>query len=186
MTTPIRVPPSGYFIQNTGGAELVFGSGARLRLTEAPSLIGDTNQIPGDPVVLGFALGSGAFAVGLTKPNPAYRYRISVKLDVINSNEGVGVCELYLETLSSDGITWTERASNSHTIAANTARSIDLVLPLTLGADLGIVADQVVLVARAKIGASSLPDTMIASSTATPGGDTKGVGTLLLTLEECF
>ena len=183
----IRVPPSGPFILNGQGVNLVFGIGARLRLTEATVTCGAGNTIPTVPAIVGNVIGSGTFGVSLANPDPGLRYRATIVADVYNPTTNVlGSCELYWDA-SRDGATnWVEVASNSHSIGFSGTRQVRLDLPMQLGAALGVVAGDAVLALRCRIGANSNGGVVVLQSPVTPGGDVKGVGAIDAQMEECF
>lgn len=198
---PIRLAPSGPVLSNAGGAPFIPGPGARLRLVEQGFLVttaAAANVIPTAPGVLGPAgvgVGNGQNLI-LAIPNPLLNYRASILCDVSNpSTNVVGEVQLYLEVSTDGGVTYVERASNTHLVfspqaapAAPAARQIRLDLQLTAGLTLGVPASGAppAMFVRAKIGASSGGGTVTVLSLATPGGDLKSVGTALIQLEECL
>ncbi|HEY2405588.1 MAG TPA: hypothetical protein VGI10_06285 [Polyangiaceae bacterium] len=182
----IRLSPSGPNLNNAGGAPFAPGPGAQLRLVEAQCTIGGSLAVSTVPQVIGPTLGVAGFTLEFADPNAALEYRATVLLDVINTSTNVTAsAELYIDT-STDGATWTEQASNSHLVAALDARHIRCDLILHSGASLGVVGG-LALIVRARIGAASgTANTLQVESAITPGDDTKGVGTVLLQLAECF
>lgn len=200
VTGAVRLSPSGPILSNANNAPYVPGPGARLRLVEAQGTLGTgtLGLIPTAPAIVSLASGIGvapATTVALLVPNPGLNYRATVKCDVQNPSTNVlGEVQLYIET-SEDGVTFTERASNTHIInstevapAVPLARQISLELALTLGANIGVTGapQSPTLVVRAKIGATSGGGILQLLSPVTPGGDLKSVGTFLLQLEECL
>jgi hypothetical protein len=196
----IRLSPSGPVVGNAGGAPFMPGPGARLRLVEQGFLVptaAAANVIPTAPGVLGPAgigVGNGQNLI-LSVPNPALNYRATILCDVSNPSTNVlGEVQLYLEVSTDGGVTYVERASNTHLVnstevapAAPLGRQIRLDLQLTAGLTLGVpAAAPPAMFVRAKIGASSGGGTVTVLSLATPGGDLKSVGTALLQLEECL
>lgn len=193
--TALRQSPSGPVIANSNGGTFNPGPGAMLRLVEAQTTAGGSNVIPTAPAQLAGAIGDPGFLVALNAPQVGLEYRATVKCDVLNPSTNVlGEVQLYLET-STDNVTWTERASNTHIvnptgIAASDplAREISLELTLKTGSALGVTSSPASgsLFVRAKIGASSGGAVLQVSSSTTPGGDTKSVGTVYLGLSEHF
>ena len=198
---PIRLAPSGPILGNAQGAPYIPGAGARLRLVEQGFLVptaAAANVIPTAPAVLGGAgigVGNGQLLI-LAVPNPALSYRATILCDVSNPSTNVlGEVQLYIEVSTDGGVTYVERASNTHLVnspevapAAPLARQIRLDLQLTGGLALGVPASGAApaMFVRAKIGASSGGGTVTVLSLATPGGDLKSVGTALFQLEECL
>lgn len=187
MNAALRLSPSGPVITNVVGAPLKFGSGARLRLVESTSTCGAGNTIPTVPAILANPIGTGTVSASLVGPSPGLAYRATVLCDVMNPTTNVTQqVELYIDT-SPDGVTWTERASNSHVVAAGTARMIRLDLPLSSGASNGVTAGDGSLNFRCRIGASTGGGSAVVSAPVTPGapaGSSKG--TILQTFEETF
>lgn len=187
MTQAIRLSPSGPVIANAGGGPFAPGPGASLRLVEAQCTIGGSLAIPTVPVAIGPTLGAVGFFDVLAGPNPALNYRASVLLDVFNGTTNASASvELYLDS-STDGVTFTELASNTHLVAQNGGRQIRLDKRLTSGVNFGVVAGQASLYLRARIGASTqVYPNVLAESALTPGDTPGSVGTVLMQLEECF
>lgn len=182
----LRLAPSGPSIKNISGAVLKFGKGARLRLTEAVTTNAAGAVIPTVSAGIGNPIGAGALALTLPNPDPFLNYRAQVHCDVLNASTNVqGTVELFCET-SPDAATWTEVASNSHVVAPGTARLIALDVPLLAGATLGVAAGAANLVVRFRIGSANGAGNMQLSSPVSPDGDTKSVGAIDMTLEECF
>ena len=192
--SPIRLSPSGPII----GKANSLGPGARLRLTEATSVMGGSQSIPTVPDVIGpDGFGApAALVLTLDAPKQALHYRANLALDVINTetNPG-GEVVLYLEVSIDGGTTFTNRAKNAHVIDGKTSdaegRQMQVWLPLTLGSDLGISdatpPGSIKLRARANrvVGSSSL----LVSSLGTSHGDSSvsGLnGSIHMELEECL
>jgi hypothetical protein len=192
--SPIRLSPSGPII----GKSATPGPGARIRLTEATSVMGGSQAIPTVPDVIspdGFG-DPDALVLTLDAPKPDLHYRANLALDVINTstNEG-GEVVLYLDVSLDGGTSFTNHAKNVHVINSTVedveARQMQVWLPLTLGSDLGISEStppaSIKLRARANrvVGTSSL----MVSSQATSEGDVpvSGLnGSLHMELEECL
>jgi hypothetical protein len=139
--TDIRLSPSGPVI----GKATSPGPGARLRLTEATSVMGGSQAIPSVPDVIspdGFGV-PNPLVLTLDAPKQALHYRANLSLDVNDSSTSPGgEVVLYLDVSLDGGTTYTNRAKNAHTINSTTTgvegRPMQLWLPLTLGTDLGI------------------------------------------------
>ena len=195
----IRLSPSGPII----GKATSFGPGARLRLTEATSVMGGSQSIPSTPDAVspdGFGT-ANPLVLTLDAPKEKLNYRASLSLDVINTstNEG-GEVVLYLDVSLDGGTTFTNRAKNVHVINSTQpdetesqveARPMQVWLPLTLGSALGISdatpPASIKLRARANrvVGSSAL----LVSSRDTSGGSepVSGLnGTIHMELEECL
>lgn len=195
----IRLSPSGPII----GKANSFGPGARLRLTEATSVMGGSQSIPSTPDVVspdGFGT-TNPLVLTLDAPKEKLNYRANLSLDVVNTstNEG-GEVVLYLDVSLDGGTTFTNRAKNVHVInstepdesdAQVEGRSMQVWLPLTLGSALGISdatpPASIKLRARANrvVGSSAL----LVSSRDTSGGSdpVSGLnGTIHMELEECL
>lgn len=192
--SPIRLSPSGPII----GKATSPGLGARLRLTEASSVMGGSQSIPTVPDVVGpDGFGApAALVLTLDAPKQALHYRANLSLDVINSstNEG-GEVVLYLDVSVDGGTSFTNRAKNVHTINSTVTdvegRQMQVWLPLTVGADLGISdatpPASIKLRARANqvLGSSSLAVSSLATSNGSiPVSELNG--TIHMELEECL
>lgn len=195
MSGALRISPSGPIVQNGSGGQFKPSNGARLRLVEATTTVSGTSVIPTAPTPISSSLGTlPGLTVALSKPDKNLSYRARIECDVVNpSTNVVGEVELYIETSTDGGVTWVEQSSNTHVAnstevapAVPTGRAIALTLPLTPGVGLGLTGTEQTLVVRAKIGASSGGGVLVLSSAATPGGDLKSQGTILLQLEECL
>ncbi len=192
--SPIRLSPSGPII----GKANSFGPGARLRLTEATSVMGGSQSIPTVPDVIspdGFG-DPDALVLTLDAPKQALHYRANLALDVINTetNPG-GEVVLYLDVSIDGGTTFTNRAKNAHLIDGKTtdaeARQMQVWLPLTLGSDLGIsdVSPPASIKLRARANQTVGSSSLVVSSLATShgGSPVSGLnGTIHMELEECL
>jgi hypothetical protein len=202
MTLPVRYSPSGSPIANAGGAPLSFGPGARLRLTEAQSLMGGSQAIPTSPgedsVISPDGFGDAdAVVLTLLAPKQALQYRAKLSLDVINDSTNTAAeVVLYLDTSVDGGTTYTNRAKCVHKIDSmqdtNEARNMDAYLPLSLGSALGIddgvPTPSIKLRARANLPVGTLGNVLVSSLSTSGGGSavTGLNGTIHMELEECF
>lgn len=192
--SPIRLSPSGPII----GKATSSGPGARIRLTEAVSVMGGSQSIPTVPDVIspdGFGV-ANPLVLTLDAPKAALRYRAHLSLDVINlsTNEG-GEVVLYLDVSVDGGTSYTNRAKNMHIINSTFAniegRQMQLWLPLTLGSVLGVndatPPASIKLRARANQTVGS-PSLAVSSSSTTNGASpvTELNGTIHMELEECL
>lgn len=192
MSNKLRISPSGPFLKNANGGDFEPGAGARLRLVEATSTIGaGTAIIPTAPTQLSSTLG-GTFNVAMANPDPLLNYRVHVQTDVGSASTNVpAAVELYIDYSVDGGATWAEAVSNTHTVnpstVSGTSRQVSLDMTLRAGSSLSVTgAPQTAeLRVRARIGASAGGGTAVVQGAATPGS-TRGVGTILLQLEECF
>ena len=192
--SPIRLSPSGPIIGKIGSP----GPGARLRLTEASSVMGGSQAIPTVPDVIGPDGFGAAAALVLTldAPKEAHHYRANLALDVINtSTDAGGEVVLYLDVSTDGGASYTNRAKSVHivnaSITAVEGRQMQVWLPLTLGSALGISdatpPPSIKLRARANqvLGSSDLEVNSLASSDGS--APVTGLnGTIHLELEECL
>jgi hypothetical protein len=191
--TDIRLSPSGPVI----GKATSPGPGARLRLTEATSVMGGSQAIPSIPDVIspdGFGV-PNPLVLTLDAPKQALHYRANLSLDVNDSSTSPGgEVVLYLDVSLDGGTTYTNRAKNAHTINSTTTgvegRPMQVWLPLTLGTDLGIndatPPASIKLRARAN---KTLGSGLTVSSLATSNGSSpvSGLnGTIHMELEECL
>lgn len=204
MNLPVRYSPSGAVILNSGGAPLSFGSGARLRLTEALSVMGGSLSVPEVADVIspdGFG-DPDALVLTLDAPKQHLQYRAKLSLDVVNTSTNVGAeVVLYLDTSIDGGTTYTNRAKVVHVIDAQNetggtnaeGRNMDVYLPLILGTSLGVDDSEptatIKLRARANLPVGDTTKVLV-SSLATSGGGGDAVsgltGTIHMELEECF
>jgi hypothetical protein len=191
--TDIRLSPSGPVIGKASSP----GPGARLRLTEATSVMGGSQAIPSVPDVIspdGFGV-PNPLVLTLDAPKQALHYRANLSLDVNDSSTSPGgEVVLYLDVSLDGGTTYTNRAKNAHTINSTTTgvegRPMQVWLPLTLGTDLGIndatPPASIKLRARAN---KTLGSGLTVSSLATSNGGSpvSGLnGTIHMELEECL
>jgi hypothetical protein len=192
--SPIRLSPSGPVI----GKASTPGPGARIRLTEATSVMGGSQAIPTVPDVIspdGFGVPT-PIVLTLDAPKEALHYRANLALDVIDSasNPG-GEIVLYLDVSIDGGTTFTNRAKNAHVINSSLSnvegRQMQVWLPLTLGSALGISdatpPANIKLRARANqvVGSNSLAVSSLATSDG--GTPVDGLnGTIHMELEECL
>ncbi len=192
--SPIRLSPSGPII----GKATSFGPGARLRLTEATSLMGGSQSIPTTPDVIGpDGFGApAALVLTLDAPKEKLSYRANLALDVINSstNEG-GEVVLYLDVSLDGGASYTNRAKNVHVINSTVTdvegRPMQVWLPLTLGSALGIsdAAPPASIKLRARANRAVGSSALVVSSPGTSDGTdpVSGLnGTVHIELEECL
>ncbi len=194
MNTAIRQSPSGPVVANTANGPYKPGVGARLRLVEATSTVGD-GVIPTavdypSAALIGPAIGSGApLSVTLPAVDTRLNYRATVLCDVVNPSTNVaGRVQLFLEGSWDAGATWHELASNAHAVlpcaAGGSARQIRCDLPLSTGGSQGFVSGADLTV-RARVGAQAGGNAnMYVSAPAV--GDGASRGSVLLQLEECF
>lgn len=192
--SPIRLSPSGPII----GKGATPGPGARIRLTEATSVMGGSQAIPTVPDVIspdGFG-DPDALVLTLDAPKPDLHYRANLALDVINTstNEG-GEVVLYLDVSLDGGMNFTNRAKNVHvinsTVTDTEGRPMQVWLPLTLGSALGIADSSpppsIKLRARAQLVAGN--NATMVSSPGTSGGSSPVAdlnGSIHMQLEECL
>jgi len=191
---PIRLSPSGPIIGKAGSS----GAGARVRLTEATSVMGGSQAIPTAPDVIGpDGFGApAAIVLTLDAPKEALHYRANLALDVINGSTNVGgEVVLWLDVSIDGGASYTNRARNAHIInssdTATEGRQMQVWLPLTLGSALGISdatpPASIKLRARANqvLGSSALAVSSLATSDGT-FPITGLSGTIHMELEECL
>ena len=192
--SPVRLSPSGPVIGKGGSP----GPGARLRLTEATSVMGGSQAVPTVPDTIS-PDGFGAptpLVVTLDAPKEALHYRANLALDVINSATSPGgEVVLYLDVSVDGGTSYTNRAKNAHVINAGLGnvegRQMQVWLPLTLGSALGVSdaspPPSIKLRARANqvLGSSDVGVRSLATSDG--GSPVSGLnGTIHLELEECL
>lgn len=213
QTPPLRLSPSGPVITNEAGAPLTLGPGARIRLTEVVSvMVGDT-KIPECPeTISGNGFGkpeAEAIVIQLEDPNPKYRYRANISLDLVSkATTGGGVVILYLDASIDAGKTFRNVVKNSHHIGSGydstqpeegaEGRQAQLWMPMVTGQGLGIpygeTAPSIQIRGRAQL--ISGPEGIVrVNSNQTETGDGWGdckdpvsglIGTIHYELEECF
>lgn len=192
--SPIRLSPSGPIIGKTVSS----GPGARIRLTEATSVMGGSQSIPTTPDVIGpDGFGApAALVLSLDAPKEKLSYRANLSLDVINTstNEG-GEVVLYLDVSVDGGTTFVNRAKNVHVINSTETdtegRPMQVWLPLTLGSVLGIsdATPPASIKLRARANRVSESGAVMVNSPATSGGGSpvSGLkGSIHMELEECL
>ena len=191
--TPIRLSPSGPVIGKIGTP----GPGARIRLTEATSVMGGIQQIPSVPDVIsptGFGSPT-ALVLTLDAPKEALRYRANLSLDVRNTTTGPGnEVVLYLDVSLDGGTTYTNLAKNSHVINGSitgvVGRQMQVWFPLVLGSTLGIhdATPPASIKLRARANQVLTPDVEVNSVSSTGGVPpvTDLNGTIHMELEECL
>lgn|SRR6478736_2260312 len=193
--SPVRLSPSGPII----GKVPKPGPGARIRLTEATSLMGGSQALPSVPDVIG-PDGFGAIAaiiLTLDAPKEALRYRANLSLDVRNTATSPGgEVVLYLDISLDGGTTYTNWAKNVHSVNSThtefpEARQMQVWLPLTPGSNFGVKdatpPPSIKLRARANqtIGSSAVEvDSHSSSGGSSPVADLNG--TIHMELEECL
>ncbi len=198
--TDVRLAPSGPPILNTDGGPLAFGPGARLRLGEFGSVLGDGSvpipTLATETTLDGFTTGAPT-RVSLLLPNAALKYRARVKTDVIcvNTNTAADV-QLFLDTSVDGGATWTNRQSSSHHVGSaadvgdhsGEARQIELNMLSITGAALGVEADGSTpsLFLRVRMACPTNPEVELYSPATPAPGAANGVGTFHVQLEETF
>jgi len=197
MTLPVRYSPSGSPIANGGGAILNFGAGARLRLTEAQSVMGGSQAVPATADVIspdGFG-DPDALVLSLAAPKEQLQYRAKLSLDVLNESTNASAeVVLYLDTSVDGGTTYTNRAKCVHKIGADVvpqeARNVDVYLPLILGVSLGVDDSTPTASLKLRARANAPVGTLaFVSSLPTSGGGSAVSGcngTIHMELEECF
>lgn len=198
MSHAVRLSPSGPVLTNDSGGPFQPGTGARLRLVEASTVMGGSQAVPAEPDVIspdGFG-DPDALVLTLLSPKEALNYRANLVLDVINtSTNATGEIVLYLDVSVDGGATYTNRAKNVHLVGADVvpaeARQVQLNLSMTSGASLGVddsvPSPSIKLRARAN---APLGTHLFVSSLGTSDGGGSAVanldGTIHMELEECF
>lgn len=196
----IRVAPSGPPVENSAGGGLTFGDGARLRLGEFGSVLGDGSvpvpTLATETTLDGFTTGAPT-RVLLLLPSSKLKYRARVKTDVICTNTNTAAeVQLFLDTSVDAGVTWTNRQSSSHHVSAATdlssdvsgARQIELNMLKIDGATLGVAADGSTpsLTVRVRMACPTNPAVELYSPATPAPGAANGVGTFHVQLEEVF
>lgn len=196
MTT-VRLSPSGPDITNDSGGGLDFGTGARLRLAEAQSTVGDTtnvittiDQVIGVQLAAAPVLADTPMIASLAAPSRTKNYRCTLVCDVMSDLTNANITITTGIQTSPDGTTWTTKATNQHWLGfaagntgADNARQCQLDLVLQSGADLGVLAADAALKVRGIIKADKAGATI---SHPTGSGAEAGVGSAHIMLEELF
>jgi len=197
VDTVIRLAPSGPPIENAGGGDAALGTGARLRLAEATSTVGDTtNAITTVDQVIGVALAAapifsdGPMTTSLLLPAVNKNYRATLCCDVMSDLTNANAKVTIGIQTSADGITWTTKVQNEHWLGfaanntgADNARQCRLDLTLRTGTALGVVAGDADLAVRGIIKADK---TCTSLAHPTGSGAETGVGSCYIVLEELF
>ena len=191
----IRLSPSGPVIGK--GTSPSPGPGARIRLTEATSVMGGSQAIPTNPGDIspnGFGAGN-PLVLTLDAPKATLQYRANLSLDVVNTATSPGgEVLLYLDVSVDGGESFINRAVNAHIINSThtdvEGRQMQIWLPLTLGSALGMSdappPPSIKLRARAN---QVFPSTLVAvnSLSTSDGNPVTGLsGTIHMELEECL
>lgn len=188
----LRLPPSGPPITNPSGGGLEFGPGARLRMTEFGSVIGDGSEplptlaaavtltgFTGDPLVLSF-----------TNPKPNLYYRAETHAALIcSTTNALADAQLFLDTSIDGGATWTNRASNTHKIINNIpGGQVQAQLDLTklLGSALGVGVTTAELLLRVRMASTLNPAVELYGPDTPAPGAANSKGTFYFKLEELF
>lgn len=159
--------------------------------------------MPAAAAVISAAGFGNAAAVVLTldAPKAGLKYRAKLSLDLVNVTTNVATqVVLYLDTSIDGGVTYTNRAKNSHVVSPGStshvtpqgARMADLHLGLTVGENLGIndaaPPASIKLRARASLPLGTAGDVVVSSLFFSGGGTPVEAldGTIHMELEECF
>jgi len=181
-------------ITNPEGGELAPGAGMMLRLSEGYTQVGGTALITQTPQTLGTVLGGGTVLVEtLPAPSPNLRYRVSLAVDVTNTDTATAAdVVLFLDT-SVDGVNWIEQVNNARGVGATVGTDGNdmhcrLDMTLRLGSDLigGMPASAPSLRARGRIAQVGEVAGVIVDSRGSSGPYNDFVGTCLLQLSEHF
>jgi hypothetical protein len=184
-------------VESSAGAPFEPGTGARLRLAEATSTVGDTtNAITTVDQVIGVALaaapvfGDGPMTTSLLAPAVNKNYRATLCCDVMSDLTNANATVTIGIQTSKDGITWTTKVQNQHWLGfaagntgADNARHCRLDLVLQSGTTLGVIAGDAELAVRGIIKADKTGTTLAHPSGS--GAET-GVGSCYIVLEELF
>lgn len=196
MTT-VRLSPSGPDITNSDGGGLDFGTGARLRLAEAQSTVGDTSnvittvdQVIGVNLVSAPVLADGPMVASLSAPALTKNYRATLVCDAMSDLTNANITLTLGIQTSPDGTTWTTKVQNEHWLGfaagntgADNARQCRVDLMIQSGADLGVLAGDASLKVRGIIHADKAGASL---SHPTGSGAENGVGSAHIELEELF
>jgi hypothetical protein len=191
-TATLRLPPSGPEVVNDGGGPLSFGPGARLRMTEFGSVIGDGSEplptlaaavtltgFTGSPLVLSF-----------TNPKPDLYYRAETHCALICSSTNPDAqAEMFLDTSIDGGVTWTNRASTTTRVLNNipggqTFAQLDAAK--MLGSDLGVGLTTAELLLRVRMASTLNPVVELFGPSTPSPGNANSKGTFYFKLEELF
>lgn len=190
--TIMRLGPSGPPILNPNGGGLEFGPGARLRMTEFGSVIGDGSEplptlaaavtltgFTGDPLVLSF-----------TNPKPNLYYRAETHAALICSTTlALADATLLLDTSVDGGVIWTNRASNFHKVPSNISGGethAQLELAKATGASLGVTVSTAELLLRVRMACTLNPQVELYGPTTPVPNAANSKGTFYFKLEELF
>ena len=194
MTEPqvLRQSPSGPLVENEGGGGLTFGPGARLRMTEFGSVIGDGSEplptlaaavtltgFTGDPLVLAF-----------TNPKPNLYYRAETHCELICSTTlALADATLLLDTSIDGGVTWVNRASNVHKILNNIPGGqvhCELEFTKLAGSALGVTVTTEELLLRVRMASTLNPQVELYGPTTPVPNAANSKGSFYFRLEELF
>lgn len=188
----LRLAPSGPPVENAGGGGLEFGPGARLRMTEFGSVIGDGSEplptlaaavtltgFTGDPLVLSF-----------TNPKPNLYYRAETHAALIcSTTNALANAQFFLDTSIDAGVTWTNRASNTHNVINNIpGGEVHAQLDMTklLGSALGVGVATAELLLRVRMASTLNPQVELYGPDTPAPGAANSKGTFYFKLEEMF
>jgi hypothetical protein len=201
MTTPIRLAPSGPDVVNDGGGPFAPGAGAALRVLQFSSVIGDgsvaltTLSADGALGLAGFSTGAGALALSFSNPDPNLFYRAEFQCDLENTDTSqINDATFIIETSVDEGVTWSKRISNVHSIGPSGAPSLapatghaTLHMARTPGSNLGVVDATLSLRMRVRLCCALAPRIQILSAaTPAPNDDVPSAGTAFWKFEEVF
>lgn len=196
----LRQSPSGPFVVNPDNGPLTFGPGARLRMEDQSSVIGDGSVvIPTLKSVIGTndIPGNDALIQTLLAPNKNLQYGARMLFDVINTSTNIdSTVDLYLDYSIDGGATWVPWGSNQHhpSAAADltsdvlSGRQVELNIPLVKGSDLGIGDATPSLKLRPSVSQPSYTGAAGVElySPTTAQSSTVSKGTFYISLQECF
>jgi hypothetical protein len=187
MTQKLRLSPSGPVIGEVG-------NGFRLRFGDHQATMTGSLAVPTakSPVCADGFGGAGPIVMAFPAPKAEHMYRAEFRLDLLNTTTShTDQVVLFIET-SIDGGAWTVRSKNAHVVnsagVANSvpqARECSVSLPLTLGADLGVLPDSTEIEFRVSAQLTSGTETDVEVSTLATSGSVSGLnGTLYYQIEE--
>jgi hypothetical protein len=195
----LRLSPSGPPLENSGGAPIMLGPGARLRMVDTATPLGvvnDNSEIPTLAAVVTFDGFGGSPAspvlLNLPKPNPALYYRAQVQVDVIATTDDDATVQVFLDVnLDPTSSVWTNVASNTHKVRgvsslANGTSQVSLSMNKTLGSALGITAETANLAWRVRMACPENPIARLYSPTTPAPGAANSKGTFYFMSEELF